>query len=79
MTRRNHDGCTVRGTNRRMEPKKWQYKRDSVVGLEELDSKLLHWGNLGWELAGIIQTAGDEDNENILGPETWVLVLKQAL
>ncbi len=60
-----------------MEPTKWQYMRDSVVGLEELDSKLQHWGNLGWELAGIIETVGDEKNENILGPETWVLVLKQ--
>ncbi len=62
-----------------MEPKKWQYKRDNVIGLEELDSKLAHWGNLGWELAGIIQTSGDENDENILGPETWVLVLKQPL
>jgi hypothetical protein len=62
-----------------MEPKKWQYMRDSVEGLEEMDSKLLHWGNLGWELAGIIQTTGDEDNENILGPEIWVLVFKQPL
>jgi len=31
----------------------------------------------GWELAGIIETVGDGKNENILGPETWVLVLKQ--
>jgi hypothetical protein len=60
-----------------MEPKKWKYMRDQVLGLEELDSKLAHWGNLGWELAGIIQTSDDEGNENILGPETWVLVLKQ--
>jgi hypothetical protein len=60
-----------------MEPKKWQYMRDSVLGLEELDSKLAHWGNLGWELASIIQTSDNENDENILGPETWVLVFKQ--
>jgi hypothetical protein len=62
-----------------METKKWQYMHDQVNGLEELDSKLAHWGSLGWELAGIIQTADDADTENILAPETWVLVLKQPI
>jgi hypothetical protein len=60
-----------------MEIQKWQYKRDQVPGLEELDSKLEHWGNLGWELASIVQTTDDGIEGNILGPEVWVLVLKQ--
>jgi hypothetical protein len=60
-----------------MEAQKWQYKRDQAMGLEELDSKLAQWGDLGWELAGIIPTSNDADDTNILGPEVWVLVFKQ--
>jgi len=62
-----------------MESTKWQYMRDEASGLDELDEKLKHWGNLGWELASIIQTteSGKPEDENILTPERWLLVLKQ--
>ncbi len=58
---------------------KWKYLRDEVSGLDELDSKLAHWGGLGWELASIIHTTetGKPDEQNILTPERWMLVLKQ--
>jgi hypothetical protein len=62
-----------------MEIKKWQYLRDEVGGMDELDSKLAHWGELGWELVSIIHTTetGKPSDENILTPERWMLVLKQ--
>ena len=62
-----------------MEIKKWQYLRDEVSGLDELDLKLAHWGSLGWELVSIVHTTetGKPQDENILTPERWMLVLKQ--
>jgi hypothetical protein len=62
-----------------MDIKKWEYLRDEVNGLNELDSKLAHWGGLGWELASVIQTTetGNAENENILTPERWMILLKR--
>jgi hypothetical protein len=62
-----------------MEIKKWKYLRDEVGGMDELDSKLAHLGELGWELVSIIHTTdtGKSTDENILAPERWMLVFKQ--
>ena len=64
-----------------MEIQKWQYFRDEVPDLKALDDKLLHLGNLGWELVSVIHTrdSGNTASENILAPEVWVLIVKQPV
>jgi len=62
-----------------MEITNWEYFRDEVNGLNDLDSKLAHWGGLGWELVSIIHTTetGRPADVNILAPERWMLVFKK--
>jgi hypothetical protein len=64
-----------------MEVKKWQYSRDVVSGLDQLDTRLEHWGDLGWELVSMIHTTETasqaNESENILAAEKWMLILKQ--
>jgi hypothetical protein len=62
-----------------MEIKKWQYLRDEIASLDELDEKLTHQGGLGWELVSILHTTETTRtaDENILAPEGWILVFKQ--
>jgi hypothetical protein len=69
-----------------MEHKKWQYMRDEVKNLEELDKKLEHWGDLGWELVSTLHTKEVKrtPGEHKLAPssysetEGFILVLKRA-
>jgi hypothetical protein len=62
-----------------MEIKKWQYLRDDIASLDELDEKLKHRGGLGWELVSILHTMETKRtaDENILAPEGWILLFKQ--
>jgi hypothetical protein len=62
-----------------MEIKKWQYLRDEIASLNELDEKLERQGSLGWELVSILHTTETMKtaDENILAPEGWILVFKQ--
>jgi len=59
---------------------KWQYLRDEVENETEMDQKLLHWGNLGWELISVCYIAYDSSNA-LTGeakvPRPWKLFLKQ--
>jgi len=66
---------------------KWQYLRDDVHSLDELDTKLGHWGTLGWELVTILYEREVEmlQGRDVLAPptysrtDTWSLILKQPL
>lgn len=61
-----------------MEIKRWQYHRDDLADLAELDGKLSHWGGLGWELVSVLHTSETKTaEENILAPEGWLLIFKQ--
>jgi hypothetical protein len=62
-----------------MENKKWQYLRDDIASLDELEATLKHRGDLGWELVSIVHTTETKRtaDENILAPEGWILVFKQ--
>lgn len=55
----------------------WQYHRDEFGSEDELDEKLRHWGDLGWELVAIIQGLPGTSE----GPgerwDRWMLILKQ--
>jgi hypothetical protein len=64
-----------------MEIRKWQYLRDDIANLDELDDKLKHRGGLGWELVTILHTTETKTraDENILVPEGWVLLFKQPI
>ncbi len=65
---------------KRMDMKKWQYLRDEVDTVDELDEKLKHWGSHGWELASLVHAKRETtttEETNILAPEVWMLVLKQ--
>jgi hypothetical protein len=59
---------------------KWQYLRDQVADLEELDAKAQHWGTLGWELVSVcyIYDAGNyaagEEKQPL---PSWILFLKR--
>jgi hypothetical protein len=69
-----------------MEQKKWQYMRDGVANLDELDKKLAHWGDLGWELVSTLHTkmVKRTPGEHRLAPseyadtEGFIIVLKRA-
>jgi hypothetical protein len=64
---------------------KWQYRRDEVHGLEELDKQLEHWGGLGWELVTILHERQPDvlhGNTAFGAPiakrdEAWSLIFKQ--
>ncbi len=58
---------------------RWQYFRDELATLNDLDAKLEHWGGLGWELATILHASETKKDENILAPEVWMLVLKRPV
>ncbi len=60
-----------------MEVTKWQYVRDDISSLDDLDARLTHWGARGWELVTILHASETKTDKNILGPEVWMLVLKQ--
>jgi hypothetical protein len=66
-----------------MQTQKWQYLRDEVHSMRELDEKLGHWGNLGWELVEILHERHVEMVRKGGGPgemsrtDTWNLILKQ--
>src|SRR5277367_2250515 len=64
-----------------METTKWQYFRDDIATLDEVDAKLKHWGALGWELVTILHAneVTTVANENILAPEVWMLIFKQPV
>jgi vacuolar-type H+-ATPase subunit B/Vma2 len=64
-----------------MEIRKWQYLRDYIANLDELDEKLKNRGDLGWELVSILQTTETKrvPDENILVPEGWLLLFKQPV
>jgi len=65
--------------NGRMDMTKWQYLRDDIATLNDLDVKLRHWGALGWELATILHASETKRDENILAPEVWMLIFKQPV
>ena len=59
-----------------MDPK-WKYFRDDISTLEHLDTKLNHWGGLGWELVTILH-AIEPDGDNILAARIWMQIFKQV-
>jgi hypothetical protein len=64
-----------------MEPKKWRYTRDDFADLSQLDEKLSHWGDLGWELVTVLHSpeASKTEDQNILTPAKWTLLFKQPV
>jgi hypothetical protein len=62
-----------------MEIRKWQYLRDDMATIDDLDARLKHWGGLEWELVTILHTNEMQraPDENILAPEGWILLFKQ--
>ena len=57
----------------------WQYFRENIATLSDLDAKLSYWGSLGWELATILHASETKRDENILAPEVWMLIFKQPV
>lgn len=43
-----------------MQNHKWQYLRDDVSSVNDLDEKLAHWGGQGWELVSAIPSGSFE-------------------
>jgi hypothetical protein len=60
-----------------MEVTKWQYFRDDISSLDDLDAKLTQRGALGWELVTILHASETKTDQNILGAEVWMLIFKQ--
>jgi hypothetical protein len=62
-----------------MEVTKWQYLRDEIGTLDELEERLSQRGRTGWELVSVVATPGTKTtpDENILAPEIWMLIFKQ--
>jgi hypothetical protein len=59
---------------------KWRYLRDDLSSLDVLDENLKERGDAGWELVTIFRAIEPKKpDENILGPESWVLIFKQPL
>lgn len=66
--------------NRSMEVQKWQYHREEIATLQDLDGKLSYRGSLGWELATILHaTEITKEEGNILNPEVWILIFKKPM
>jgi hypothetical protein len=65
--------------NSGLEMTKWKYFRDDIATLDEVDSKMQHWGAQGWELVSVLHTAeiGNAAEGNILAPKVWMLIFKQ--
>jgi hypothetical protein len=59
-----------------MEVRQWKYFRDDISTLDDLDTKLNHWGGLGWELVTILH-AIEPAEDNILASQIWMLIFKQ--
>jgi hypothetical protein len=64
-----------------METKKWRYTRDDFADLSQLDERLSHWGDLGWELVTVLHSpeASKTEDQNILTPAKWTLLFKQPV
>jgi len=70
------DAVTLRTVQQDMEVRQWKYFRDDISTLDDLDTKLNHWGGLGWELVTILH-AIEPAEDNILASQIWMLIFKQ--
>jgi hypothetical protein len=70
------DAVTLRTVQQDMEVRQWKYFRDDISTLDDLDTKLNHWGGLGWELVTILH-AIEPAEDNILASQVWMLIFKQ--